>query len=211
MRRPAPSNTQRNAPRASPAGARGRTLRTIAALAALFVLPLAAALWLYYGMGWSPAQHVNHGELLPVRALPSVSLPPAGGGPSLANVFARRWALVYVGDGRCNLACGQALDVMRLTQAALNEDTTRVQRVFLATAHCCDEAHPAPRQPGLLVLDASAGSASRLIEFFPGGERDSMIFVVDPLGNLMMRYDARHGPRGLLLDLQRLLRLSNIG
>jgi len=34
---------------------------------------------------------------------------------------------------------------------------------------------------------------------------------VDPLGNLMMRFDARQEPKGLLSDLQKLLKLSHIG
>ena len=38
-----------------------------------------------------------------------------------------------------------------------------------------------------------------------------MIFIVDPLGNLMMRFDARQEPKGLLSDLQKLLKLSHIG
>jgi hypothetical protein len=197
--------------RESTAAPRGRALRMIAVLAALFLVPVVAALWLYYGIGWSPAQHVNHGELLPVKTLPSVTLPAANRGPSMASVFAKRWALVYVGDGRCDSACRHALYVMRQTRVALNGDMSRVERVFLATANCCDEAFLAPAYPGLIVLDASGSSAWRLLGSFPAGDRDSMIFIVDPLGNLMMRYDARRDPRGLLLDLQRLLRLSNIG
>lgn len=189
----------------------GRALRMIALLAALFLAPLGAAVWLYYGIGWSPAQHLNHGELLPVVTLPEVTLPAPDHGPSMANVFAKRWALVYVGDGRCDTACRRALYVMGQTRAALNADMSRVERVFLATANCCDVGFLGPAYPGLIVLDASASSAWRLLGSFPARDRDSMIFVVDPLGNLMMRYDARHDPRGLVLDLQRLLRLSNIG
>ena len=37
------------------------------------------------------------------------------------------------------------------------------------------------------------------------------IFIVDPLGNLMMRYDVRQDPKGLREDLQNLLELSHIG
>jgi hypothetical protein len=188
-----------------------RNLRTIGALAALFFVPIALSFGLYYG-GWSPAKHVNHGELLqPPRMLPVLSLPPAGGGAPVANVFAKRWALVYVGSGRCDSACRYALYVMRQTRLALNRDMPRVERVFLASSGCCDETYFARAYPGLLVLDASASSAQRLLEAFPSRDRSSMIFVVDPFGNLMMRYDLRRDPKGLLLDLQLLLRLSHIG
>ncbi len=189
-----------------------QNLRTVAALAALFLVPIAAAFLLYYGVGWSPASHVNHGELLdPVRPLPPVTLPGMAGGGSVANVFVKRWALVYVGDGRCDSACRYALFVMRQTRLDLGNDMSRVERVFLATADCCDEAFLARMHPGLIVLDASASSALRLVETFPASDRNSMIFIVDPLGNLMMRYDPRRDPKGLLEDLQRLLRLSHIG
>ena len=46
---------------------------------------------------------------------------------------------------------------------------------------------------------------------FPTVQRAHTLFVVDPLGNLMMSYDARQNSRGLLEDLQKLLRLSHIG
>ena len=55
---------------------RARNLRTLAALAALFLLPLVIAFWMYYVSGWRPAARVNHGELIsPMRPLPPVQLP----------------------------------------------------------------------------------------------------------------------------------------
>jgi hypothetical protein len=195
-----------------------RNLRTVLLLAALFVLPLAGSFWLYYGADWRPAGHVNHGELIqPVRALPAVSLPAVsstdpGGRPLAPSVFGKRkWALVYIGGGGCDRSCQYALYVMRQTWAALNTDTARVERVFLATGDCCDQASLASGQPGLIVLDASVSSGARLLAEFPRSDRSAMIFIVDPLGNLMMRYDSRRDPKGLLQDLRRLLRLSHIG
>jgi cytochrome oxidase Cu insertion factor (SCO1/SenC/PrrC family) len=46
---------------------------------------------------------------------------------------------------------------------------------------------------------------------FPANEREQSLFIVDPLGNLMMRYDVRQNPKGLLQDLKKLLSLSHIG
>ncbi|HTX23038.1 MAG TPA: SCO family protein [Steroidobacteraceae bacterium] len=208
-----PSSDRDLSARQASAGAlRARNLRTIGALAALFLLPIAISFWLYYGIGWRPAAHLNHGELLqPARILPSVRLTGPNGVASTATVFAKRWALVYVGDGRCDSACRYALYVMRETQLALNHDMPRVERVFLATADCCDDALLAREDAGMIVLDASSSPAQELIRSFPSADRPSTIFVVDPLGNLMMRYDSRRDPRGLLLDLQVLLRLSHIG
>ena len=88
---------------------------------------------------------------------------------------------------------------------------TRVARVFLVSRECCDHAFLAREHAGLQVLDAGAQAAESLLALFPARDREHTLFVVDPLGNLMMSCDARGNPRGLLEDLQKLLRLSHIG
>jgi hypothetical protein len=196
-----------------PRALRARNLRTVAALGALFLLPLAGSFWLYYGAGWRPAGHTNHGELIaPVRPLPDVALPLAAGGTGSSQaLFRRRWTLVYVGSGRCDADCRQALYLMRQTRIALANNMDRVQRVMLASDECCDRSFLEREHPGLLALDASGAGTQPLLEQFPTAERAHSLFIVDPLGNLMMRYDARTNPRGLLEDLKKLLQLSHIG
>ena len=200
---------------------RARNFRTLAVLAALFLLPLVGSAWLYYGTQWRPAGHVNHGELIePPRRLPAMTLPrldpgaPSAGPAGLhwipARLFRGEWSLVYIGDGRCDAACRRTLEIMRATHLSLGEDMTRVAPLFLVTGHCC-AADLAPDRPALLILDASGSAGSSLLAQFPAAGRSHSIYVVDPLGNLMMRYDVRRDPRGLLLDLMKLLRLSQIG
>jgi hypothetical protein len=193
---------------------RARNLRTLALLASLFVVPLALAFVTYYGTTWRPLARVNHGELIiPARALPASTLaqvlPAAPAAP--ATLFRDKWTLVYIGDGSCAEACQQALYVMRQTRLSLNNEMTRVSRVFLATADCCAREFLEHDHAGLIVVDARVPAAQGLLAEFPPGAREHTLFVVDPLGNLMMSYDARENPRGLLEDLKKLLRLSHIG
>ncbi len=61
------------------------------------------------------------------------------------------------------------------------------------------------------MFDASQAAAQPLLAQFPADGRARALYIVDPLGNLMMRYDARLPPKGLLEDLKRLLQLSHIG
>jgi hypothetical protein len=193
-----------------PPGVRERNLRTVAALAALFFLPLALAFYAYYGTGWRPPGRVNHGALItPPRPLPALVLPRTapGHGPAVAETFRGSWTLIYVGDGKCDEDCRRALLVMRQSRLGLGNDMTRVGRVWLVTGSCC----PPEADPGLVVLDASGPAAGALLGLFPAAGREHSLFVVDPLGNLMMSYDARTNPRGLLDDLRKLLRLSHIG
>jgi cytochrome oxidase Cu insertion factor (SCO1/SenC/PrrC family) len=187
-----------------------RNFRTVFALGGLFLVPLLLSFWLYYGLHWHPRGTTNHGELIePLRLLPDVTLPDASGATH-SHLFQAKWTLVYVGDGACDANCRSTLFFMRQTRLSLNNEMTRVQRVFLATANCCDRAWLSAEHPGLIVVDASQAQAQPLLAQFPQG-RTQTLFVVDPLGNLMMRYDARLPPRGLLDDLKHLLQLSHIG
>jgi hypothetical protein len=193
---------------------RARNLRTLAALATLFLAPLLIAFCTYYGSAWRPLARVNHGELIePPRPLPPGALPqlsPDGGAAAAPAPWHGKWTLVYVGGGDCGEECRASLILMRQTRLALNTDMTRVQRLFLVSSACCDRAFLA-QQAGLSVLDASGPAGAALLQEFPAAQRGHTLFVVDPLGNLMMSYDARRNPRGLLEDLKKLLRLSQIG
>jgi hypothetical protein len=179
---------------------RARNLRLLGLLAGLFLLPLALAFWVYYGTQWRPIKTVNHGELIsPARPLPAYA-----GLPN--DLFHHKWTLVYIGNGQCDDACRHALVVMRQTRLSLNNEMARVERVFLATGECCEQDYLQHEHSGLKVLQAPTD-----LSLFPPDERANSLFIVDPLGNLMMRYDVRQDPKGLLQDLKKLLSLSHIG
>ena len=210
---------------ATPDNLRERNLRMLAVLAGLFLLPLLLAFYMYYATDWRPAKRVNHGTLItPARPLPAVQLPrmkisegdaepvsTIGIDPSGKSEQHPRWSMVYIGAGNCDEPCRQALYVMRQTRLSLNNDMSRVERIFLTTGNCCAREFLAHEHPGLVVLDASGTGGAQLLSTFPADGRPYSLFIVDPLGNLMMSYDARQNPKGLLEDLRKLLRLSHIG
>jgi hypothetical protein len=205
----------------SAATVRARNLRTLALLAALFLLPVVLAFLTYYGTSWRPAGRVNHGHLftparpLPALALPHIALAGSADPQAAANdapALRGKWSLVYAGDGACDTACRQALRVARETRLALGNDMGRLARVFLVTGDCCAGSFLAREHPDLTALDASGPAAQPLLHALDAaGAQPSTLYVVDPLGNLVMSYDARTDLRGLLEDLQKLLRLSHIG
>jgi hypothetical protein len=182
----------------------------------LFAAPLAFAFWLYYGSGWRPTGHTNHGALIdPARPLPEVALAAVGGSEPLPKVFEGKWSLVVIGQGTaaehgCDAPCQRALVYARQTWLSLGRELTRVQRVLLAPAGCCDADYLKREHDGLVALDATTPGADALLAQFPSPTADG-IYVVDPRGNLMMRYDVHQDPKGLRLDLKKLLDLSHIG
>jgi len=188
---------------------RGRQLLLI--IAAVFLLPVVIAFAMYYGGLWRPSGTSNKGELIqPARPLMFAGLKHFDGNPAGADLFTGKWTLIYIGDGACDPDCKQALVFGRQSRFALNNEMTRVQRVFLATGNCCAKDYIAAEQPGLIALDASAPDARSLLAQFPADPRHSL-YIVDPLGNLMMRYDASQTSKALLTDLKKLLKLSHIG
>jgi hypothetical protein len=189
-----------------------RSRRMLLLMLCLFMAPLAAAFWLYYGTGWRPASSTNHGELIqPARALPEVALRHTDGAAAGSALLHGKWSLVVVGDGTCGEVCQFTLNYARQTVLGMGRQQIRVQGVWLVTANCCEQANVQREQHELLLLNASDASAASLLRLFPEADRERMIFIVDPLGNLMMRYDTRLEPRGLRLDLKQLLDLSQIG
>ncbi len=193
-----------------PASGRGALI----GLAALFFLPLLGAFWLYYAGGWRPAGSTNHGELIsPATPLAETRFVNLDGSTADPEVFRSKWTLLYIDDGACDAACRQTLWTIRQTRLLLAEDMDRVQRVFVAEANCCDAAFLSGEHPGLVTLQFSGEGDQAWLGQFPRDASGSTpyIFVVDPLGNLMMRFDATQNPKGLLQDLEKLLKLSHIG
>ena len=94
---------------------------------------------------------------------------------------------------------------MRQIWRAQGKNMDRVERLWIVT----DAAAPRPE-----LLDAAAGTRiardAQLAASFPGVARDH-VYVVDPLGNLMMRFPRDPDASRMLKDVQRLLRVSRFG
>jgi hypothetical protein len=193
----------------SAARARGR--RYFLVIAAVFLLPVIASFALYYGGVWKPSASSAKGELIqPPRTLSWPGFRLAGGESFDARTLEGKWALIYIGAGKCDDPATTALLYGRQTRLALGKDMDRVQRVFIRAGDC-DRAYLEREQPGLIVLEPASEEAAAFLRQFPGDQARSL-YVVDPLQNLMMRHDAVEVVnKDLLTDLKKLLKLSHIG
>jgi hypothetical protein len=189
----------------------------LALVAAVFLGPLVLSFCLYYGGArFRPAGRVNYGELVaPSRSLPEVRPTTLAGQPIAPGFLRGTWSLVYVAAGACDGRCRQALADTRAVRLALERDATRVQRVLLIDAGCCDPGWLAAEQPDLVAARLEAHAGERLLAAFPDYGAPvaaaGRTYLVDPLGNLLMSYPPGADRAGILKDLKQLLRLSHVG
>jgi cytochrome oxidase Cu insertion factor (SCO1/SenC/PrrC family) len=187
-------------------------------LIGLFFVPLIVAFVMYYGLsGWRPAGSTNEGDLItPARPVETGVLLSPQDQPLEEDVIKGKWSLLFIGDGQCDPRCREALTLIRQTRLALNDDASRVQRIFFATANCCDLEYLNTEHAGLITARVEEESDRKLLATFPRYqdvpiETAGRIYIVDPLGNLMMSYAPDAPPKALLEDLRKLLKLSHIG
>jgi hypothetical protein len=156
-------------------------------------------------------------------------VPGVGGVPSAAgaDLFKGKWTLLYRGPGLCTATCRTELYDTRQVRAALRQND-RLQRVFVAEGDCCDMEFLRTEHPDLITVRATREAAPLLALLERGSGDDAgaarpwppkagnpggpdRIYLVDPMGNLMMWYPPGAPPKGMLEDLKRLLGLSHIG
>ena len=183
-------------------------------IVACFVVPLAAA-WGLVGR-WMPGGTVQHGELLnPARPLTALRFTPLNDGESDETTLRGHWALIYAGSaGECAAACQTALYDLRQVRLALGKDMGRVKTLLLLADAPVAELRRwlADAHAAMIVGVVDPAARTELASAFAKpGAIGEWIYLLDPLGNLLMRYPVSGEPRGILKDLQRLLRLSRIG
>ncbi|MEQ1438395.1 SCO family protein [Fontimonas sp. SYSU GA230001] len=182
-------------------------------LAALFFAPLLAAVLLYFVFpDWVPRGHTNYGQLVePARPLPQASLRDERGADAGPGALRGKWSFVYLGSGACAAACAARLHQIRQVRTLLNEKRLRVQRVYLgadAAELAAVRAQLQAEHPDLHYFADTPDAAYR--RFF-GGTDPQALYLVDPLGNWLMVYPAGAESKGILGDIKKLLRISQIG
>ena len=174
---------------------------------AITVAPFAGSYLLY--RYWPPEQTVNYGQLIEARRLPDAPLMLDGGSTLRSSDWRGKWLLVMVDTAACDAYCEKKLYFMRQVRLAQGKEMGRVERVFLITDKAPVAGPKLAPYDGTWLVRAGDGD---LLEAFPAaGSRTAHIYLVDPLGNVILRYPHDPDPRRMIKDLQRLLKVSRIG
>ena len=148
--------------------------------------------WLAYQWHWVPGRTGNYGALIPPRVVAGPLEPLRG-----------KWVLVTFDAAACDAACERKLYVVRQVRRAQGKDMERIERLWIVT----DAGKPRPEL--LAAIEGARVSADAgMAQAFPD---TAGIYLVDPIGNLMMRFPGDPDPSQVIKDLQRLLKYSGTG
>lgn len=167
-------------------------------LFAIAIVPLLGAFWLYESSrSAKPWGTTNRGELLnPIVPVGDLHLIASDANSSMLN--SGQWWLVTVARDGCAADCQTAVHQLRQLHILLGRDASRVKRSLV--------------ELGGVPLDPSLSQYPEMARFT--GDPDVLrpgVYIVDPLGNLVLRYDYPDAGKPVLQDLKQLLKVSHIG
>lgn len=173
--------------------------------------PVIASYFTYFVI--RPQGRTNYGTLItPTRSIPAdLGLRTLAGQPVDSASLKGQWLLMVVGPSTCDAACDRRLFMQRQLREMLGKDSGRLDKVWLIT----DGGQPAPAllaaaqaAPALRIFHADTAAVSRWLAPAAGHALPDHLYLVDPMGEWMMRMPAEPDPARVKRDLERLMRAS---
>ena len=197
-----------------PEAMRSRGRWKLYAVIAICAAPAIASYLVYYFV--RPDARSNYGTLIePQRPMPALHLKTLDGAGVDTASLRGKWLMVMVGGGACPSVCQDKLYHLRQVRLTTGKDRDRVVRVWLIP-----DAAPLPTQlireyDGTAMLRAEPNEIAPWlgggVVASPPTDYADHIYLVDPLGNLMMRFPIDADPSKTKRDLAKLLRASSVG
>lgn len=184
-----------------------RSRKTLWLVAAVCIAPFIASFTAYYF--YQPEGRVNYGELMDARQLPRVPMTLVDGSAFSLKQLEGKWLFVVVDDAACDAYCEKKLWQIRQVRKTQGKYPERIERVWLITGPGEPEQRLRSEFEGTWLVKAAG---SKVIDQLPfAGAPNDHIYLVDPLGNLVLRYPRDADPSRMRKDLERLLKVSRIG
>ena len=194
---------------------------TLVVLFVLFITPVAIA-YLAYFSGWFSGASQNKGELLTAEAVLDIEdfeFRRADGKVITGKEFETLyWWLVPIEPSECDQACLQLnIYTVHQTYIGLGKESSRINPLLVLPAGSDIKVDKFP----LAYSNFSSAGVKSLAKTRSGQNKDlkaNAIYLVDPLGNIFMRYplvqskdEAAKFSRDLRTDLLRLFKYSRLG
>ncbi len=172
--------------------------------------PVLLSYFTYYVI--RPEGRRNYGELVdPQRPLPDIATLSLSGQPGELKALKGQWLLISVAGAACDKSCEQRLYFQRQLREALGKEKDRLDWVWLVNDTQAVDNRLLPALGSSTVLRVPAPALAQWLAPAPGQLLEDHIYLVDPLGNWMMRFPANMDAEGAAKakrDLDRLMRAS---
>ena len=173
-------------------------------------LPVIASYFTYYVL--RPQARTNYGTLIePSRALPDLTVVTLGGAPVPLASLRGQWLLLAVGPSACDRGCEARLYAQRQLREMLGRERDRLDKVWFVT----DAGMPSgalqqalAAEPAVTVLRFPEAELGRWLAPAAGHALQEHLYLVDPMGQWMMRFPVDFDPSKVKRDIDRLLRAS---
>ncbi len=173
--------------------------------------PVIASYFTYYVI--RPEGRRNYGELVdPQRPLPVMPTTTLDGKPGQIAALKGQWLLMSVSGAACDAACQQRLYFQRQLREALGKEKDRLDWIWLVNDEAAVDPRLMPALSSSTTLRVPAAALSQWLLPADGQKLEDHIYLVDPLGNWMMRFPANMDAAGAAKakrDLDRLMRASS--
>jgi hypothetical protein len=173
--------------------------------------PLIFSYLTYYVI--KPTGRTNYGALLDPRQYPIPALGSVGldGKPLALDAYKGKWIMLQVAPGHCQQACKDQLVAMRQLRLMQGKEMERVERVWLITDDTPLDTMLMRVVDGTRFLRVKPELVKAWLPVEQGGDVSEHLFLIDPLGHLMMRFPKNADPAKVKKDIGKLLKASAIG
>ena len=179
-----------------------------------FVAPVVASYTLYF-LGFSPPAFSNKGELLdPIVDVKAFSLMDDARQLLVRDdITVHKWHMIIFTGAECDEACNQALYNMRQINIAVGKHANRLRRlvVHLEQPDAAFRALVSKEYPDARHAYASDKVIEAALQGVGADFRDNEIYIMDPLGNIMLRFTREQSYKDLMHDLNKMFKVSQIG
>lgn len=125
-----------------------------------------------------------------------------------SKFWGSRWNMIYI-SADCNKTCETRVQEVRQIHVSLAKEIERVQRVLVAQNANFEDLQN--RYPDLQMLQQSEAMSQFSSQFFQHSKANQGLYLVDPLGNLVMYYNDDMPAKLIRADLLKLLKFSWAG
>jgi peroxiredoxin len=173
--------------------------------------PMIASYFTFYVL--KPEKRNNYGTLIDQRAhpIPAMATTTLDGKPAALQQFKGKWVMLMAAPSACEDACRKQLFAMRQLRLMQGKEQDRIERVWLITDGDPLDTIVIREYDGTHMLRADAKTVADWLPVDQGTSVADHIYMIDPLGHLMMRFPKDPDPRKVYKDINKLLKASSIG